>query len=85
MFGKIFFFDKDKGEGEVIGDNGITYYFFYDAIIDLDRTQDGFWEGASSLNKDNKKILSRYMSGAKVEFSLYENAYMKQIDSIWLI
>lgn len=84
MQGEILWFDHTKGEGEVIS-NSIHYYFHYTAIIDLDRTEDKFWEGSLLLGKENWIILKKFTKGIKVEFNLYENLYMKQIDSIWII
>jgi hypothetical protein len=82
--GKIFFYDKEKGEGQVICEDDSIYYFYYDAISDLDRTEKDFWVSPTHLGKDNQKILMKYLSGMRVVFTLYENLYSKQIDTIWI-
>jgi hypothetical protein len=84
--GKIFFFDRYNGMGQVLAEDGVTTYnFYYDAIEELDQTEEAFWQGCAYLNDDNKKILLKYMTGLKVGFTLYQNLYMEQIDRIWLI
>jgi hypothetical protein len=82
--GIIFFFDKDKGEGQIVDFDGNVYDFYYDAIENIDRTQKDFWISAAYLNDSNREILKKYSKGAGCSFTVYKNLYQKKIERIWI-
>lgn len=80
--GKIIFFDQTKGEGEVFGDDKMTYYFYYTAIDGLSKNDRNFNCGVQWLSTADKEIVSKFIKGREVRFLIYTNLYMTQIEII---
>jgi cold shock CspA family protein len=62
--GKVLWFDKLSGEGMVVDAKGTTYYVHYTAI------------DKAPKQKKRKNLAS----DGKVEFKVYENSYIRQIE-----